>query len=1502
MQTKPNPAHHKTPLSAAKRALLEKHLRGERAAGTGTPAIARRPDGPAPLSFSQQRLWFLDQLDAGQIAYNIPTALRLTGRLEVPVLERAVNEIIRRHEILRTRFGTAGGQPVQIVAPELRLAVGIHDLTGLRESGREAEVVRRAREDGDRPFDLAQGPLLRINLLCLGEQDYVLLFTLHHIVSDGWSAGILFGEFAALYRAFREGQPSPLPDLALQYGDFAHSQRHWLQGGYLERQLAYWRKQLEGAPPLLELPTDHPRPAVPTGRGATHLFRLPPQLAERLRELSREQGVTLFVTLVSAFDVLLHRYSGHRDICLGVAVANRTRPELDGLIGLFVNMLVLRADLSGNPRFTELLGRMQAVSLGAQEHQDLPFEKLIEELNPVRDRSYSPFFQVVLVLHNLPARAFEIPDLTVRRMEVDFGTAKSDLTLHITEDDGFEVAFEYSTDLFEYATIERMAGHFATLLEGIADRPEARLGELPLLTAAERHGLAEWSGTARRFPDEACLHELFEQRAAEQPDRPALVCGETALTYGELNERADALARHLRARGVGPETRVGLCLERSAEAIVGIFAILKAGGAYVPLDPASPPERIAELLADCGAALLVTQERLAARWPAGVEILCLDQAGDWRSETGGEGNRPSFLQPESAAYLIYTSGSTGQPKGVVASHRNAVASTAARFGFYPEAPDGFLMVSPFAFDSSVAGIFWTLSRGGRLCLPPEGCPQDPMALAEIIRRERPSHLLCLPSLYGLLLECAGSGPLDSLRAVIVAGETCPPNLAAEHYRRLPETRLYNEYGPTEGTVWSSVYEILPADAASGAAVPIGRPIPGARLYILDGGLNPAPVGVPGELYVGGAGVARGYHGRPALTAERFVPDPFGASPGARLYRTGDRVRWRPDGQLEFLGRIDHQVKIRGFRIEPGEIEARLLLHPAVKEAAVIAREDRPGDPRLVAYCVLSATEGRDAMPEILREFLKTTLPDYMVPAAFVALERLPLTPNGKLDRKALPAPDIAGQFAQRYAAPRNDLETRLARLWAELLKIERVGIHDNFFDLGGHSLAAVQLIVRLRERFGGGLSVASLFEAPTVAELAARMARQDTGAGRNERAIDWQSEAALDASIAANTVPVPYPVDPGAVFVTGATGFLGAFLVQELLRQTRAKIYCLVRAGTDAEAARKLEKSFAAYGLGTDGRIIPVLGDLSQPGLGMREDRFRALSAEVDTVYHNGALVNFIYPYPVLKPANVLGTEEVLRFACLGKLKPVHYVSTVSVFGDRPSPNPEGFMEDEFPPSVANLADGYAQSKWVAEKLVRTAGERGLPVCIYRPGQISGHSRTGVWNTGDFFCRMIKGCVDIGCAPAGHIEFNMAPVDYVGKAIVFLASRPESLGRTFHLTHPDPVSTARLIDGLRAEGFKLDLAPMAEWLGKITEAVDGSPDHPLHPLVSLLERSGPGPEEDLSRPLRFACRKTVMALDGSGMACPGIDGGMLHRYVSYFIRSGFLKAPLHAAADAVRSS
>ncbi|WP_194270035.1 non-ribosomal peptide synthetase [Candidatus Methylospira mobilis] len=1100
MQTNQDPAEQKAKLSAAKRALLEKQLRGRLTAAAGSETITKRPVAdPALLSFPQQRLWFLSRMDSANVAYNIPTALHLSGQLNIPLLTLTVNEIVRRHEILRTKFDLAGDQAIQIIRPELPIEIEVQDLSALPPQEQEPEVLRRAREDGAYRFDLQNGPLLRVNLLDLGKQEYVLLFTLHHIVFDGWSAAVLFEEFATLYLSFAENRLPALPPVPIQYADYAYWQRQQLQGERLEKLVAYWRRQLADVPALLELPTDRPRPPIQSGAGAVYSFRVDRLLAERLREISRKQGATLFVTLVSVFSVLLHRYSGQQDFCIGASVANRSRPEFEALIGLFANMLVLRAELAENPRFTDFLRRMRTVSLEAQEYQDLPFEKLVEELNPMRDRSYSPYFQVIFVMHNMPSGKWEVPGLQVRYLPIDFGSAKSDLTFHITEDnDGFDAAFEYSTDLFEKNTIERMATHFGTLLKTIAAQPETRVGDLPLLTEKEYRQLSDWShGAALLSCDDGMLHERFEAVALAQPEQIAVICGDRQLSYCELNRRAEQWARLLRLQGIVPEMRVGLCAERSIEAIVGMIAILKAGGAYVPLDPSAPPERLDALLRDCAAGLLLTQAHLKARLRTEIPTLCLDDAEAVELRVSGDDRSCPPYRPVSAqqaAYLIYTSGSTGKPKAVLVSHANAAASTAARLREYGEQPEGFMLLSSFAFDSSVAGIFWTLSHGGRLCIAQEGKHQEPNSLAAAIERDRPSHLLCLPSLYGLLLESCKADQTNSLRCVIVAGETCPTTLIKQHYQRLPGTILYNEYGPTEATVWCSVYKTHPQDGNIDRAVSIGAPIAGYQLYILDPQMNFAPVGVPGEVYIGGAGVARGYLQRPGLTAEKFVPNPY-EEYGARLYRSGDLARRHADGMIEFLGRVDNQVKIRGFRIEPGEIEMRLLRHPLVKETAVLVREDRPGDKRIAAYIVPAGQTpagSNISASETLRAYLKETLPDYMIPASFVILEQLPLMTNGKLDRNALPVPIIEGRFSGSGAVPLNPVEEAVAAIWKEILGAGHIDIHDNFFDLGGHSLSAIQVIVRIQDRFGIEISVAELFDAPTIYTLSQILMQQQS--------------------------------------------------------------------------------------------------------------------------------------------------------------------------------------------------------------------------------------------------------------------------------------------------------------------------------------------------------------------------------------------------------------------------
>ncbi len=1439
---------------------------------------------PLPLSYAQQRLWFLDRLEPDSSLYNMPYTFSLTGHLNVAALAQGFNEIVRRHENLRTVFVTGNRLPTQQISPELTLSIANVDLTGLPEQACRAVLADLCRQEAAKPFCLAAGPLMRITLIALPGENR-LLVTLHHIISDGWSSAILMREFVALYQAFSRGEQSPLAELPVQYADFSCWQRDWLVGDVLRQQVDYWRNKLDGAPSLLELPTDRPRPAVMSHCGTQHRFEIPAALTEQVHKLSRRYDATLFMLLLTVFKILLFRYSHQQDICVGTPIANRNRLEIEGLIGFFVNTLVLRSDLSGNPQFDALLALVRNTVLDAQNHQDLPFEQLVEALHPERNLSYSPLFQVMFVLQNQAGQALKLPDLEICAIDDDNKVSKFDLTLHIREDQGkLSGSFEYNTELFDPGTIARFAGHYAALLQDIVDAPQTRIYQLPLLTLEERKQiLVDWNATQADFPADRCLYQLFEAQAEQLPDADALAFAGRTLSYAGLNAKANQLAHYLRCKGVGPNVLVGLCIERSLEMVIGMLGIMKAGGAYVPIDPHYPEQRIEFMLNDARIDVLLTRQALAAILPHYAKhTIFLDS--DWPIIKQWPVDNPVLCNhPLDPAYIIYTSGSTGLPKGVTVSHRNAVHSTSARFGSYREAVSAYLLLSSFAFDSSVAGLFWTLGQGGCLCLPTDDQAKDPAALAEIIAQRRVSHLLALPSFYALLLKQPGI-KLQTLKTAIVAGETCSTEVVRQHYAVLPDVPLYNEYGPTEGSVWSSVYLAVKGDYDR--PLSIGRPIGNARLYILDRNGNPVPVGVAGQLHIGGAGVAHGYWDRPELTAEKFIPDPF-QNDGGRLYKTGDLARYRPDGTIEFSGRIDDQVKIRGFRIELGEIEAKLIEQSGVDEAIVLVRENRPGNKQLVAYVVGSGT----LTAELLRDNLKASLPDYMLPGAVVFLERMPLTANGKIDRKALPEPDMTEAAKSRYVAPATETETALAAIWRELLGIERVGRHDDFFSLGGHSLLAVQLPVAVQKQFNIELPLKRFFELPTVAAQARLI---DTGES-GEDLLDLEAEAVLDAAI----VPLPSaPVNVAAaraVFLTGATGFLGVFLLVELLEQTDAKIYCLVRASDEQQALTRLQGQIAYYELqdGIDwSRIIAVCGDLSAPRLGLSEMRYAEIAEQVEVIYHNGAQVNFIQPYKALKAANVLGTEAVLRLACYRTAKALHYVSTLSVFSEA-SANPQGYKENDEPKHGANLANGYAQSKWVAEKLVRSARDRGFQVTVYRPATVAGDSRSGSWNTEDFLCRLIKGCIQMGYAPVESVRMDMAPVDYMSRAIVLLSLLPSSIGACFHLNHPAPPYSNQLIDGFSRLGYSLERIPYRDWLKKLLES--NCQDFALLPLLSMFSEQNQDDRTELLEEdaIRYDCSETQAVLSKLGIECALLEAELLTRYQAYFKRSGFILEPEH---------
>ena len=1095
-------------LTPAQRRLLELR-RGEAAAAPAAPAapgdIPARGEEPAPLSFSQRRLWFLDRMEPGSAFYNLPSAVRLRGALDVPALERALGEIVARHAVLRSVFREVAGEPVQAPLPPRPFVLSVDALPGAGDAALRAGLAAEAR----RPFDLAQGPPFRARLFRVGADDHALMVTLHHVVGDAWSFGVLFRELGALYGAFSRGEPSPLPALPIQYADYAAWQRQHGTPELLKPQMEWWTERLKGAPDLLELPADRPRPAVQKFRGGRQHLQLSAELTNRLRNIGGEHGATLFMVLLAAWQTLLARHTGSEDVVVGSPIVGRNRAETEGLIGVFVNTLALRTDLSGDPSFRALVERVRRTALDAYARQDLPFESLVEALRIPRDLSRQPLFQAMLMLHR-PQGAFALPGLRCEPVEADPGTSIFDLGLYAWDrPQGLGAMLEYNADLFDAATAARFVDRFRTLLDGIAADPDAPLSRLPVMTADEAARLAAWNATERAYPGTECVHQIIAAQAARTPDAVAVVFEDEQVTYAELDARANRLANHLRGLGVGPEVRVGVCAERAVELVVALLGTLKAGGAYVPLDPGYPRDRLAYMLADSRVSVLLTQARLAERIPPHAARTVLLDA-DWpRIAEESAGAPEAGVGLDHLAYVIYTSGSTGRPKGAENAHggiRNRLLWMQEAFGL--DGTDAVLQKTPFSFDVSVWEFFWPLMVGARLVVAkPEG-HREPAYLARLIGQQGVTTLHFVPSMLQAFLEEPDLSACAPLRRVVCSGEALPAELAARFFTRVG-AELHNLYGPTEAAVDVTWWPCARDDERR--SVPIGRPIANTRIHLLDARLHPVPIGVAGELYIAGVQVGRGYLGRRGLTAERFVPDPFSAQPGARMYRTGDLARWLADGGVDYLGRADHQVKVRGFRIELGEIEAALAAHPGVREAVVVARTDAPGETRLVAYLTSSGDSAPDAAA--LREHLRAGLPEYMVPAAFVAMEALPLSPNGKVDRKALPAPEAKRDESLAFVAPRDETERAIAAIWREALGVEQVGVDDNFFDLGGHSLLLVRVHGRIREALGAQVTVVELFQHPTVGALAARLAGGGEEAGPARGAVDERArrqKAALE--------------------------------------------------------------------------------------------------------------------------------------------------------------------------------------------------------------------------------------------------------------------------------------------------------------------------------------------------------------------------------------------------------
>ncbi|MBE8987835.1 non-ribosomal peptide synthetase [Nostoc sp. LEGE 12450] len=1063
------------PTIAGLATIIEKAIKA--GIGLEAPPIERiSRDGELILSFAQQRLWFLTQLQPNSPFNNLCAAFRLQGQLNEQALQQSLNEIILRHEVLRTNFKTIAGRPLQIISSAATFSLPIIDLSDLSADLQAIKIEQLTQTEAQQPFNLQTDLMMRAKLLHLGEQEFMLLLTVHHIASDGWSIGVFIQEFSTLYHGFCIGQLPNLPALPIQYADFAAWQRCWLVGDVLESQLAYWRHHLKGAPALLELPTDHKRSAIQTFRGAYYTFEISPEQAAALKTLSQEQGCTLFMTLLAAFKTLLYRYTGSEDIVVGSPIANRNRAEIEGLIGFFVNTLVLRSQFSGNLSFEELLSRVREVALGAYSHQDLPFDVLVEELQPQRSLSYTPLFQVMFVLQNAPMSEIELSGLNLSLLENDNGTAKFDLTLFMEETAaGIVGTFEYSTDLFEADTIQRMAQHLQILLAGIVSDPQQQLWELPLLTSAEKTQLAKWNDTQVEYPQQ-CIHELFVAQVERTPDAVAVVCEEEQLTYRELNQRANQLAHYLQKLGVGKEVLVGICIERSLDMMVGLLGILKAGGAYLPLDPAYPQQRLAFMLADAGMSLVISHASFVNRFDD-MTVVCIDT--DWNEIAQVSQENPvSDTTTENLAYVIYTSGSTGKPKGVLGLHKGAVNRFHWMWQTYPFTEgEVCCQKTSLNFVDSVWEIFGPLLQGVKTVIVGDRIVKAPQQFIEILAQHHVTRLVLVPSLLRVLLDnCSNlQARLPKLKFWVTSGEALSIDLLQQFRQTLPESILLNLYGSSEVSADVTCYSLTPTESLPERVV-IGRAIANTQIHVLDEYLQPVPIGVTGELYVSGAGLAKGYIHQPELTQERFI-----SKAGSRLYKTGDLVRYQADGNLEFLGRIDNQVKLRGFRVELGEIAAILRQNSQVRDAVVVVKKDGFNQ-QLVAYIVANLQQVITISE--LQHLLKEHLPEYMLPSAFVMLEFLPLLPNGKVDYQSLPIPEgVRPQLEQQLQLPQTEVEKSIANIWQEVLRLDEVGIHDNFFELGGHSLLLIQVHSKLQEVFQRDFSLVEMFQYPTINQL-----------------------------------------------------------------------------------------------------------------------------------------------------------------------------------------------------------------------------------------------------------------------------------------------------------------------------------------------------------------------------------------------------------------------------------
>ncbi|WP_316575679.1 non-ribosomal peptide synthetase [Nocardia canadensis] len=1439
--------------------------------------LTRRARGErVPLSLAQQRMWFMARLDPGSSAYNIPVALRLSGPLDTAALTAALDDVLDRHEVLRTVYPEYDGQGYQRVLSVAEAGLDV-PVTAIAESDLRMELARLTFGG----FDVCARVPVRAALFQLSATEHVLAVVVHHIATDGFSLAPLTRDLVTAYAARTHGAAPDWAPLPVQYADYTLWQQEMLgaaedSGSLLAQQLGYWREELAGTPTLLELPTDRPRPPIAGSRGAAHHFAVDASLHRALDTLARDHNASLFMVVRAALSVLLARIAGTDDVTVGAPVAGRGEPELDDLVGMFVNTVVLRTRVDAAEPFTALLDRVRETDLAAFAHADVPFERLVAELDPPRTQAHHPLYQVALSFQNFGGARLELPDLAVSAVDLGDEVAPVDLQLTVVPHEdaagpaGLRCSWRYATDLFDESTMAMLGQRLAGLLAAAVAAPDRPVGDLPLLTEAER---GEPAGEVRLVP-EATLAEAVATQALLRPDAPAVTFAESTLTYGEFASRVNRLARLLVATGVGPGTTVAVAIRPSIDLVVAMYAVFTAGGAYVPIDPDAPAERRADIVSVAAPVCVLTTVADTVEVD-GLPVVSVDLVANSgalsafpdRPLTDADRLRP--LRALDLAYVIFTSGSTGKPKGVGVPHSAIVNQAAFMVGEYAVGTgDTVLQSIPWTFDASMIGFATPLRAGAHMIVAAAPGLTDPAYLAGLIARHRVTGTTIVPSVLQMLLEAAPSGALRSVRAVWVGGEALP-NATITRFTTATAGRLHNLYGPTEATVSITAADVT--DVGDGI-VPIGTPHWNSRAYVLDARLRPVPVGTPGELYLAGAQLARGYLGSPDKTTERFVADPYGPV-GERMYRTGDLVRRLPSGDLTYLGRTDVQLKLHGLRIEPGEIEAALRAHPAVAGAAVTVHHEQ-----LVGYVVPAAGQTVDLAD--VQAVIRTLLPPYMIPHRLLELAEFPLGATGKLDRKALPAPAMR---QREYQAPATADEEIVAAVFAQVLDLERVGRDDDFFVLGGTSLSAIRVRAALAERLGIEVPLRLLFSYPLVSDLALAVRDESSASAAGpDPAVDTVLDPAIDLTGCAPQ----RPGDPATLLLTGATGFLGSFLLRELLEQTRATIHCLVRATDDASAVDRIVATAAKYSIDLTpyrDRIVGVPGDLAQPRLGIEQLRFAELAARVDAIYHNGALVNHLEPYARMRDANVGGTTEVLRLATTTRVKPVHYVSTLSVLA--------GIPQDS---GVPGGLPGYAMTKWVAEQLVHTAIERGIPVAVYRPGLITGDSRTGVAPAEDAWWTMLRAMLVLGVAvDVRAIGVEMAPVDHVAAGIVHQSRDAAAIGNIYRAAGAQ-VPLQVVYEEILRRHYRFDFIDPMEFGLTLTSAAERADADPILARASALSGNYAAATAAATPATVLSAVESAAPAEpyrGLPIEFPAVDATVISRYFDHYIETGFFPAP-----------